>query len=103
MFLSKNIYHIMLFILTSFMGCSSRSIPSRSVGSYSGTINIPSTLIAFGWIRPRYARNFSRDILRYVVVSGCVGALGMALFYAVVYLTHRPRIDARPQLCHACS
>ncbi len=88
MFLSKNIYHVLLFILTSFMTLPFPINPIQISWFVFGAVNIPSTLIAFGLIRPAYARHFGRDILSYVVVSGVIGALGMALFYAVVYLAY---------------
>ncbi len=93
MFLSKNIYHIGLFILTSFMMLRFPINPIQISWFVFGAVNIPSTLIAFGAIRPAYAKHFGKDILVYVVVSGFIGALGMAFFYAVVYLGHNRNLE----------
>jgi cation-transporting P-type ATPase E len=93
MFLSKNIYHIALFILASFMMLPFPINPIQISWVVFGAINIPSTLIAFGLLRPAYTKHFGRDVLTYVVVSGFVGALGMALFYAVVYLATDRKLD----------
>lgn len=87
-FLSKNVYHLMLFVLVSFMSLPFPISPIQISWFALIVVNVPSTLIAFGVIKPAFVKRFNRDVLGYVVISGLVGALGMALFYTIIYLTH---------------
>jgi hypothetical protein len=50
-------------------------------------VNLPTPLLAFGIISPALVRRINWEVLGYVV-SGVIGALGMALFYTWVYLAH---------------
>lgn len=93
MFLSKNIYHLMLFILVSFMSLPFPISPIQVSWFALVAVNIPATLMAFGVIRPAFVRSFNRDVLGYTVLSGVIGALGMGLFYTSVYLTHNRETD----------
>jgi cation-transporting ATPase E len=88
LYLSKNIYQLMLFILVSFMSLPFPINPVQISWFGSAVVNLPATLLAFGIIRPALVRRFNREVLGYVVISGVIGALGMALFYTWVYLTH---------------
>jgi cation-transporting P-type ATPase E len=94
MFLSKNIYHILLFILASFMMLPFPINPIQISWFVFGAVNIPSTLLAFGLIRPAPMRHFGRDVMTYVLVSGFVGAVSLSFLYALVYLTHNRDIHA---------
>ncbi|MBL8163739.1 MAG: hypothetical protein JNJ61_17260 [Anaerolineae bacterium] len=50
-----------------------------------GTVNLPATLIAFKLLKPAPMKYFRRDVLDYVLISGTIGAVNLAILYSIVY------------------
>lgn len=86
LFLVKNLYSVLFFIFAGFMAMPFPINPIQISWVTFGVINIPATLIAFRIMRPEYMRRFRQDVLDYVITGGFVGAAGLALLYAVVYM-----------------
>lgn len=87
-YLVKNVYSILLFIFAGFMMLPFPINPTQISWVVFGTINLPATLIAFGWLRPAHLRHFTKDVLSYVVASGFIGSLAMVTLYLIVYLAY---------------
>ncbi len=85
LFLSKNFYTIVLIFFIGFMALPFPTSPAQISWITLGTVNIPATLIAFKILRPRHMARFRRDVLEYVITSGTIGAVIMALMYVVAY------------------
>ncbi|MEP7285383.1 MAG: HAD-IC family P-type ATPase [Chloroflexota bacterium] len=99
MFLTKNIYHVLTFILVGFMALPFPLTPVQISWAVFTTVNIPALLLSFGLLRPTLMRSFAKDVLAYVVASGVIGACGMALMYTLVYIiTRRNTAVARSAL-----
>ncbi len=85
LFLTKNFYSILFFLLAGFMMLPFPISPIQISWVTFGTVNIPATLIAFELLRPRYMQRFRRDVFDYVITAGLVGAVGIAALYVVTY------------------
>ncbi len=85
LFLSKNFYTIVLIFFVGFMALPFPTSPAQISWVTLGTVNIPATLIAFKIIRPKHMAKFRKDVLEYVIISGTIGAVIMALLYVVIY------------------
>lgn len=85
MFLTKNVYNTLFFVFTLFMALPFPISPIQISWASFGTVNIPGALLALGIVRPKRIDNFRDDVLDYVITSGIVGALGLALLYLVTY------------------
>ncbi len=85
LFLVKNVYSVLLFLFAGFMMLPFPINPIQISWVVFGTINLPATLLAFGVTRPATMRHFARDVLAYVVLTGVVGAAGLALLNVLVY------------------
>lgn len=85
-FLIKNIYSIVFFLLAGFMAMP---FPIGAIQVSIMTlfmINIPAALYAFRLIKPEPMRRFRADVLDTVISGGVIGGAGMTLNYAVIYL-----------------
>jgi cation-transporting P-type ATPase E len=87
LFLAKNFYNILLFIFVGFMMLPFPISPTQISWITFGTVNIPATLIAFEILRPAHMQRFRRDVFDYVMISGLIGGVVMALLYAVAYFS----------------
>ena len=85
MFLVRNFFMVALFICIAFLALPFPITPVQISWATFGTVNLPATLIAFGWLRPRYMAHFRRDVLDYIVTMGCIGAALMTLLYLIVW------------------
>ncbi len=85
LFLVKNFYNIVLIFFVGFMTLPFPTSPIQISWITFGTVNIPATLIAFKIIRPAFMKQFRRDVLDYVLVAGMIGAVHLAVLYAVSY------------------
>jgi cation-transporting ATPase E len=101
MFLVKNIYSVLLFIFVGFMMMPFPISPIQISWAVFGTINVPTTLMAFGVLRPSFMRNFARDVLSYVVISGIVGALGLTSVYGIVYIVTEGNIEGKRDIARS--
>ncbi len=85
LFLVKNFYNIVLIFFVGFMTLPFPTSPIQISWITFGTVNIPATLIAFKIIRPAFMKQFRRDVLDYVLIAGTIGAVHLAVLYAVAY------------------
>mgnify|MGYP001362442859 CR=1 FL=1 len=84
-FLIKNVYSIVFFLLAGFMAMP---FPIGAIQVSIMTlfmINLPAALYAFRLIKPEPMRHFRADVLDYVISGGVIGAVGLTLNYAVIY------------------
>ena len=87
MFLVRNFYNVMLFVLVAFLALPFPITPVQISWATFGTVNLPATLIAFGWLRPQYMARFRRDVMDYIFTMGFVGAVMITLLYLVSWLS----------------
>ena len=85
MFLVRNFYMVALFLFIAFMALPFPITPVQISWATFGTVNLPATLIAFGWLRPKPIVRFRRDVMDYIVTMGVVGAVMMTLLYMIVW------------------
>lgn len=85
MFLVRNFFMVALFVCIAFMSLPFPITPVQISWATFGTVNLPATLIAFGWLRPRFMAHFRRDVLDYIMTMGCIGAALMTLLYLIVW------------------
>lgn len=95
-FLTKNVYNILLFIFVGFMALPFAITPVQISWAAFGTVNMPATFIAFGIIRPKFIEKFRRDVLDYVLIAGVIGAIALAIIFAFTfYAEERNLLEAR--------
>ena len=87
-FLVKNLYSLLFFVYAGFMSMPFPISPIQISWVSFGIINIPAGLIALRVLKPEFMRNFRDDVLDYVITAGVISSTGMALLYAVTYLTN---------------
>jgi cation-transporting ATPase E len=86
LFLVKNVYSILFFILIGFMaipfpiGAIQISILTTIM------INAPAGLYAFRLLKPPPMRRYRHDVLDFVVTAGIIGGIAMTLNALVIYL-----------------
>jgi cation-transporting ATPase E len=85
-FLTRNLYLILLFIAAGFMGLPFPGHVRQFSWSAITTTGLPAALIALEFTRPQAVRNFQRNVLGYVVCAGLIGAAAMTVVYAASYL-----------------
>ncbi len=85
MFLVRNFYGIAFFIFIAFMALPFPITPVQISWATFGTVNLPATLIAFGWLRPQFMARFRRDVVDYIVTMGFIGAVCMTLLYLITW------------------
>ena len=85
MFLVRNFYTIALFVLVPFMALPFPITPVQISWATFGTVNLPATFIALGWLRPQYMGRFRRDVIDYIFTMGFIGAVMLTLLYLMAY------------------
>lgn len=85
MFLVRNFYNIALFIFVGFMALPFPITPVQISWATFGTVNLPATFIAFGWLRPEYMAKFRRDVMDYIFTMGFNGAVALTILYVMAY------------------
>lgn len=86
MFLTRNVYMIIMFIMVGFMGLPfPGQVRPLSWASIS-TTSLPALFVTFGLIKARSIRTFRRQVLGYIGISGLIGAIALTLAYTVTYL-----------------
>ncbi len=85
LFLVRNFYMVTLFTLLAFMALPFPITPVQISWATFGTVNLPATLIAFGWLRPQPIRRFRHDVVDYLFTMGFIGAVMMTLLYLIVW------------------
>jgi len=86
-FLSKNFYTVLAFIFIGFMALPFPTTPILISWLTFGLVNVPGGLITFDLIKPAYSRDFTKNVIRYVLAVVLVGGLIMAGVYMLMYLT----------------
>lgn len=94
LFLTKNLYNILLIFFVGFMTLPFPTSPVQMSWITFGTVNIPATLIAFQLIRPAFMKEFRRDVLDYVISAGVIGAVNLSLLFVVVYFASGENVYA---------
>jgi cation-transporting P-type ATPase E len=87
MFLTKNVYNMLMFIFIGFMMLPFPITPVQISWAAFGTVNMPAGFIAFGIIRPKYIERFRRDVIDYIITAGLLGAVALSVLFAVAYFT----------------
>ena len=85
MFLVRNFYTVALFTFIAFMALPFPITPVQISWATFGTVNLPATMIAFGWLRPKPIKRFRHDVLDYIITMGFIGAVMMTLLYLIVW------------------
>ncbi len=86
MFLSRNLYLILMFIMVGFMGLPFPGLVRPLSWAAISTTSIPAVFITFGLLRPRPIRHFRRQVLGYIILTGLIGAVALTLAYTATYL-----------------
>lgn len=86
MFLAKNAYNFIMFLLIGFAAMPFAITPAQVSISAFGTVNMPATLIAFGIMRPRYIAHFRRDVLDYILTVGFIAGICVTVLFGVTYI-----------------
>ncbi|MXX82361.1 MAG: HAD-IC family P-type ATPase [Chloroflexi bacterium] len=86
LFLVRNFYMVALFVFIAFMALPFPITPVQISWATFGTVNLPATLIAFGWLRPQPIRRFRRDVMDYIFTMGFVAAVMMVALYLLAWL-----------------
>ena len=87
MFLVRNFYNIAFFIFVAFMALPFPITPVQISWATFGTVNLPATFIAFGWLRPQFMARFRRDVMDYIFTLGFIGAVIMTLLYLITWIS----------------
>lgn len=98
MFLAKNAYNFIMFLLVGFMALPFMITPAQISIAAFGTVNMPATFIALNIVRPRYISRFRRDVIDYILTVGLVAGMGNALLYAVIYFATNDLFVARSMI-----
>jgi cation-transporting ATPase E len=85
-FLTRNVYMILMFIMVGFMGLPFPAQVRPLSWAAISTTSLPALLITFDLLRPRPIRKFRRQVLGYIIVSGLLGAITLTLAYTATYL-----------------
>lgn len=85
MFMARNLYNVLLFVFIGFMMLPFPITPVQMSWASFGTVNMPATFIAFGIIRPKFIKDFRRDVLDYLLTVGLVGAVILAILFTTTY------------------
>lgn len=85
-FLTKNMYNMLLFLFVGFMMLPFPITPVQISWAAFGTVNMPAGFIALNIIRPKFIQRFRRDVIDYVITGGLLGAVALALLFLAAYL-----------------
>ena len=85
MFLVRNFFNIAFFIFIAFMALPFPITPVQISWATFGTVNLPATLIAFGWLRPQFMSRFRRDVMDYIFTMGFIGGVMLTLLYLITW------------------
>ena len=85
-FLSRNLYLILMFIMVGFMGLPFPGLVRPLSWAAISTTSLPAVFITFGLLHPRPIRHFRRQVLGYIILTGLIGAVALTLAYTTAYL-----------------
>ncbi|HEX2619026.1 MAG TPA: HAD-IC family P-type ATPase, partial [Phototrophicaceae bacterium] len=83
MFLTKNMYNMLIFLFIGFMMLPFPITPTQISWAAFGTVNMPAGIIALGIIRPAYVGRFRRDVIDYIITAGLIGSIAISVLFAV--------------------
>ncbi|HEY4689900.1 MAG TPA: HAD-IC family P-type ATPase [Anaerolineae bacterium] len=86
MFLTRNVYMILMFILVGFMGLPFPGQVRPLSWAAISTTSLPAVFVTFGLIRARPIRYFRRQVLGYILIAGLIGAVTLTIAYTATYL-----------------
>ena len=86
LFLVRNFYMVALFIFLAFMALPFPITPVQISWATFGTVNLPATFIAFGWLRPKPIKRFRSDVMDYIFTMGFIAAVMMTVLYLLAWL-----------------
>ena len=85
MFLTKNMFNTLLFIFVLLMSLPFPITPVQISWAAFGTVNVPAGLMALGVVRPKFIKSFRDDVIDYILTSGFIGSVGLAIVYLITY------------------
>lgn len=85
MFLVRGSYHIAFFILIAFLSLPFPITPIQISWATFGSLNLPAMLMTIPLIRPEFIKNFRKDVVDYILVSGFVGSILVVVVYISAY------------------
>ncbi len=96
MFLIRGGYHIAYFIFITFLALPFPITPIQISWVTFGSLNMPAMLMTIPIIRPQLIKNYRRDVIDYIMVSGFVGSIMVVIVYITAYFgTNRDTEVAR--------
>lgn len=85
-FLTKNLYSLLWFIFSGFMGLPFPINPIQISWVTFGVVNLPATLIATHYVRPTRMDFWRRDVVDYVLNAGMLAMAALSVMYGASYL-----------------
>ena len=86
MFLTRNVYMILMFIMVGFMGLPFPGQVRPLSWAAISTTSLPALCVTFGLIKARPIRVFRRQVLGYIIIAGLIGAVALTVAYTATYL-----------------
>lgn len=94
LFLSKNAYATLLLVLVGVMSLAFPITPVQISWVTFCTANLHAALYAFGLTRPAEMKQFRRDVMDYVIITGVTGAVFMGALYFFGYVLTDENLNA---------
>ncbi len=85
-FLIKNVYSLLWFIFSGFMGLPFPINPIQISWLTFGVVNVPATLVAMHLVKPARMDFWRRDVIDYVVTGGALATAALSVMYGTSYL-----------------
>ncbi|MGJ3238125.1 MAG: HAD-IC family P-type ATPase [Anaerolineae bacterium] len=96
MFLIRGGYHIIYFIFILFLSLPFPITPIQISWVTFSSLNMPAMLMTIPLIRPQFIKNYRRDVVDYIAISGFVGSIMVVIVYLTAYFgTNRDTEIAR--------
>jgi cation-transporting ATPase E len=86
MFLARNLYMILMFIMAGFIGLDIPDQVRPLSWAAISTTSLPALFVTFGLIQARPIRQFRRQVLGYIIIAGLIGAVTLTVAYAGAHL-----------------
>jgi len=87
MLLSKNVYMILAVIFVGFMALPFPGQVRQLSWITTMTTGVPALLVSLGYLRSIPVRDFRREVIGYVIITGMLGGIALAATYALAYVT----------------
>ncbi len=86
-FLAKNFYMVLMFLMVGYANLPFPGQVREVSWATVITAALPTTLIAFGVVKPKPIRRFVRNVVGYILVTGTFGAAVLTVAYIFGYVT----------------